>query len=395
MTFHRLAAAFVAAVLVLAAGAAQAAPACTPATGGSSAASGLPLPKACAAARPAGTAGNLRVLDWAGFKGAVSYTFDDASQSQIQHYAELTAPGIRLTFYVSPVTVERNDPDGHSLLDAWKQVVADGHEIGNHTLNHCNVTADGNTLSGCAFGTPDATSNTATKQIAIVDAYIKGTLGQKDANGNPAVWTMASPFGDGNWDQYAQAAGYLAHRDVWIDNAASFLPAGDVANIFRLPCYAGGGRSSGFGVDASQATMDQIVNDARGRGRWGIFLFHGVGPATWDSGACCPVPATVIAGSMNHLKAWGDVWGDSLVNVSAYTIGEKLFRALTPTSNSDGSTTWTWTLPANYPPGKFLRVTVDGGTLTQTIDGTAHELPWNDRGFYEVSLSAGNLTLSP
>ena len=33
--------------------------------------------------------------------------------------------------------------------------------------------------------------------------------------------------------------------------------------------------------------------------------------------------------------------------------------------DSGNSTTWTWTLPANFPPGKYLRVTVDGGTVTQ------------------------------
>jgi len=59
------------------------------------------------------------------------------------------------------------------------------------------------------------------------------------------------------------------------------------------------------------------------------------------------------------------------------------------TSGSDQ--TWTWTLPAHFPPGKCLRVTADGGTLKQ--GGTP--LVWDPHGYYEVSLDAGALTLSP
>src|SRR5262245_31865091 len=64
-------------------------------------ASDLPVPPGSGdAPRPSGAAGNLKVLDWAGFKSAVSYTFDDAQPSQIEHYADLQATGVHLTFYV-------------------------------------------------------------------------------------------------------------------------------------------------------------------------------------------------------------------------------------------------------------------------------------------------------
>ena len=38
-------------------------------------------------AKPAGAPGSLTVLNWAGFKSAVSWTFDDAQPSHIAHYA--------------------------------------------------------------------------------------------------------------------------------------------------------------------------------------------------------------------------------------------------------------------------------------------------------------------
>ena len=60
---------------------------------------------------PSGTPGNLTVLDWAGFKAAVSYTFDDTNSSQIEHYAELQALGVRMTFYlITGKTTEFDEP---------------------------------------------------------------------------------------------------------------------------------------------------------------------------------------------------------------------------------------------------------------------------------------------
>lgn len=52
--------------------------------------------------------------------------------------------------------------------------------------------------------------------------------------------------------------------------------------------------------------------------------------------------------------------------------------------------TWTWTLPDHFPPGKYLRVTVPGGTLKQG----GSELVWDGHGYYEIALDAGSVTLS-
>src|SRR4029453_17437593 len=63
---------------------------------------GLPYPPGPTnVPQPAGTPGNLKVVNWAGFKSAVSYTFDDAQPSQIEHYAQLQATGVRHTFYIT------------------------------------------------------------------------------------------------------------------------------------------------------------------------------------------------------------------------------------------------------------------------------------------------------
>jgi len=61
---------------------------------------------------------------------ALSITFDDARESQPRVALPVLARlGVRATFFVLPAAVER-DPS------PWRDAVAAGHEIGNHTATH-------------------------------------------------------------------------------------------------------------------------------------------------------------------------------------------------------------------------------------------------------------------
>ena len=98
----------------------------------------------------------------------------------------------------------------------------------------------------------------------------------------------------------------------------------------------------------------------------------------------------MISDSVAHAKSLGDVWIDSMVNVGAYWRAQKVVSAVTPAA-AGGGQTWTWTLPAHFPPGKYLRITVDGGTPSQN----GAPLSWDGHGYYEIALDAGSLTLAP
>jgi len=64
--------------------------------------------------------------------GAVSLTFDDGNQSQLERAAPLMEErGLRGTFYLGPST-----PEWRAWLGPWKELADKGHEIGNHTLSH-------------------------------------------------------------------------------------------------------------------------------------------------------------------------------------------------------------------------------------------------------------------
>ena len=96
-------------------------------------------------------------------------------------------------------------------------------------------------------------------------------------------------------------------------------------------------------------------------GGWVIYVVHGFSSS---DGSYQPVDIGQMTTAIKYAKSLSDVWVGSMVNVGAYWLGQKAFTgAMTSTSGSDK--TWTWTLPAHFPPSHYLRIKVDGGTLKQ------------------------------
>jgi hypothetical protein len=317
-------------------------------------ASGLPIPPTSGVPRPSGTPGHLTVLSWAGFKAAVSFTFDDSQPSQIEHYSELHAVGVPMTFYLS------SGDNGTANYDAtWTAAARNGDELGNHTAHHCH--ADG---TGCSFGT---WSGSVASELDACSSYISSHYPQS------GVFTSASPFGDTGYDG-AAAARFFINRGV----AGGSIGANDATDPFNLPIHlAASGETA--------ASFNAVTDGNRSAGKWLIFLIHSITPttATWFN----PVAISDVTGSMSHAKSLSDVWTGTVSNIGAYWRAQKLLT----TAFAAGGSTFTWTLPAHFPAGKFVRVKVDGGTLSQQ----GRTLTWSDHGYYEVSLDAKSLTLSP
>jgi peptidoglycan/xylan/chitin deacetylase (PgdA/CDA1 family) len=320
--------------------------------------SGLPVPPGPGnLPRPTGAPGNLNVLNWAGFQAAVTYTFDDAQPSQIEHYADLQATRARLTFYIT----SGNSGATSGFDTTFTQAVADGHEIGNHTVHHCHAN-----LSGCSTGSATSIDG----ELDDCTSYIAGHFGQ------PQVWTAASPYGDTGYETPDKARFFL-NRGV----GSGLVAPVDNTDPFNLPCHAAVASET---VDSFNTAID----GAHTAGRWLIFLVHTILPSTANWYA--PIDISVVTGSIAHAQMMSDVWIDTMLNVGAYWRGQRSVATTTPTTAA-GVQTWTWTLPAHFPARKFVRVTVDGGTLSQ--NGTA--VPWDGHGYYEIALDAGSLTLGP
>jgi peptidoglycan/xylan/chitin deacetylase (PgdA/CDA1 family) len=313
------------------------------------------------APQPAGTEANLKVLPWAGFRAAVSYTFDDSSPSQIENWPRIKAEHVRSTFYIVP------NAQGESGYEAtFKDIVAAGSELGNHTWHHCRAAQLGGAdPKGC----PDGFS--IDEELDKTSAYIK-SLGQPD------VWTMAYPFGDTGYIDAVKPR-FLLARGVF----PGLVGVDDNTNPYILPIIAHAGDPNPPGGD-DVAVFNVDLDRAQTEGKWLVFLFHTLLPTSSNWGAGENVAA--VTGSMEYAKSH-DMWIDSVVNIGSYWIGERLVENAAKTQ-SGGVTTWSWTLPPHFPAGRVLRVTVDGGVLSQG----GKMLAWNPRGYYEVSLDAGRLS---
>ena len=314
--------------------------------------SGLPIPDADEVEQPTGAPDNLEVLDWAGFNAALSYTFDDSHDSHLEHYAALHEMGIRATFFVNNATV--------TDTDAWKKVAEDGHELGNHTAHHCH-----NNLVKCAFG--DALES-QDAEIETCSEMITEVLDQ------PGVWSMAAPYGEQLWNSYAEDY-VLLNRTV----TSGLIAPNDGRDPLSLPAVMPPGR-------ATSESLIEEIDLADEASAWLIFCFHAILPTVGNPGNGVDIDA--ITQSIGHAQDADDIWVDSMINIGAYWLGQSILDGTTPKRDGD-NTIWTWELPDHFPSGKYLRIVVDGGVLSQN----GLEIPWSPHGYYEISLDEGELTL--
>lgn len=306
-----------------------------------------PVPNVRGCPRPAGTAGNLTVLDWAGFAGAVSYSFDDGCSSQLEGYPRIKALGIRATFYLCSAWSSADN-------GIWADALQNGHELGNHTAHHPN--ADGN------GGQYDIAADTDDCSAFLQSRY------------QVTPRTMAAPYGDPGYIEIARKR-FLLHRGV---QSGVVLP-----NSKDDPCAL---PSHTPAEGASAGALNELIDAACASGAWQILTLHGFSGGT--DNAYKPLALSEFVTHVRHVQSLGNVWIDSVINIGAYWLAQRLFTELCPTI-SGNRTTWRWSLPKHFPPKQVLRVKISGGTLRQ-LDRV---LTWHEQGYYELDLDAGELIL--
>jgi len=101
---------------------------------------------------------------------AVSLSFDDARLSQVDAGAALLDEyGIKATFYVGPSGLKQR-------LEGWKKIASNGHEIGNHSLNH---PCTGNFAWSKQKALENYTIDQMRKELIDANKQIEGLLGVK------------------------------------------------------------------------------------------------------------------------------------------------------------------------------------------------------------------------
>jgi peptidoglycan/xylan/chitin deacetylase (PgdA/CDA1 family) len=192
-----------------------------------------------------------------GKRAAVSMSFDDGRVSQVNTGLPLLRKAnVKVTFYVTPGAVETH-------LDGWKQAVADGHEIGSHSLTH---PCTGNYAFSLKNALEDFDLQKMAAQLDEATARIQKLLGVTPT-------TFAYPCGlkfVGRGREVKSYVPLIAERFLvgrgYIDESANAPAFTDLAQAMGTPFD-----------DLEFPQMKAIVDSAIKEGRWIIFAGHDFG----------------------------------------------------------------------------------------------------------------------
>ncbi len=200
----------------------------------------------------------LKSFHWPdGKKAAVSLSFDDARLTQVDNgLALFKKQGVRVTFFVQPSGVEKR-------LPGWKQAVADGHEIANHSLTH---PCTGN----YSFSRHNALEN---YDLAMMAQQLDGANEQIYKQLGVKPRTFAYPCGQKFVGRGTEVKSYVPLVAERFLAARGYL---DESPNDPLICDLAQAMGTGFD-DLDFLQMKKIVDEAAQEGRWVIFVGHEIG----------------------------------------------------------------------------------------------------------------------
>jgi peptidoglycan/xylan/chitin deacetylase (PgdA/CDA1 family) len=260
----------------------------------------------------------VTTVPWNGYKGAVTFTFDDGCSSQLKNVVPaLLQRGIHATFFIP----------GFSTSSSWIQVARNGNEIANHTLSHSDLRA----LSS------DSVTIQITKQAAALtslDTSIKAlTLAYPGCFTNAAVDSIANKY-----SLIARSCG--GNPELSWNTQPSWMqtPAIMVQDV------------------STYNTAMTDIADAAKNSKWLITLNHGVG-GDWLS-----VDSSLV-NKMFDLAIADSLWIDTYLNVAAYWRASFTMDTVKAIS-SDSGWTLTWKSPhPKMPASVLLRIKLDASTF--------------------------------
>jgi peptidoglycan/xylan/chitin deacetylase (PgdA/CDA1 family) len=192
-----------------------------------------------------------------GKRAALSLSFDDARASQVEGgMALLDRYGVKATFYVQPPGVE-------DKLEGWKRAVANGHEIGNHSLYH---PCSGNFAFSRKTPLEDYTLERMRQELLEANARIKDLLGVKPES-------FAYPCGE-------TFVGRGLKTQSYVPVAASLFTSarGWRSETANDPNYVD--LDQLMGIESDGKDFEQILPllvNARMSGRWLVLAGHEMG----------------------------------------------------------------------------------------------------------------------
>lgn len=201
--------------------------------------------------------GRARAQAWpSGAAGAVSLTYDDGLDSQLDNAApELDRRGLKATFFLTEENMA-------GRLADWEALARKGHEIANHTVSHpCDLRRYG-------------AARFERQEVAPMKRFLANNFGAAES---PTFAYPCGYLGLGEGERRVRFGRYehLLRRDFQAARTTAGgpnLPSQALADRFRLhafePTYDGD----------LLAPAARYLRQTADRGAWAILVFHNVVP---------------------------------------------------------------------------------------------------------------------
>ena len=284
-------------------------------------------------------AGPITTVPWDGHPGAVSFTFDDCEISQLNNLGEYFEKNqdIKVTFFLTGGMNAGNQSKYFPMAEK-------GHEIGNHSKTHADLT-NSNNLKG-----------------EITD--YKYDLEQRSGAEVVAFATPYCYYNDAVEAEIAKA--HIVNRNC--QGATKYKwDEEPVWERISSDCYQGN-------TQQSKGNM----SEAKQKNAWTVQLNHGVDGAGFGYGI---TPSDMIS-IMDEAKAQG-LWRAPMGRVAAYYRAHFVIDKATST-NIDGGFKVTWTSPHPAMPKSVpLRVKIEGAD-GKTVKQKGKEIQAESDGSYVI-----------
>jgi peptidoglycan/xylan/chitin deacetylase (PgdA/CDA1 family) len=322
----------------------------------------------------------IKTIPWNGHVGAVSFTFDDALENQVQNLKPVLdeLPDVHVTFFLTDMGngLKQNAAGFAALAKA-------GHEIGNHAKNHGHlsgitnneelneeivkfadniekVLADqGVSTNVISFATPFCENNDQVKGVIDTRHFINRDCG----------W-----HGRNEWDVEPD---WLALKaKIWTRSGASvpeMLTAMDTAAF--IGNFAG-----------AEPWEVQIKG-----GTWLVVLNHGVTDDKGDDYAIDPADIKKIFERAIEDKLWVAPFG----TIGAYYRAHFIVDAATSAATDDGFTV-SWKIPHEHMPKSIpLRVNIDTKSVGENVvvEQDGQKITPESDGSYIIEFMSKSLTV--
>jgi len=295
----------------------------------------------------------LAVVPWNGHKAATSLTFDDSDSSHLDvAVPELDKRKMRGTFYLIANKTDRKDE--------WRKILASGHEIGNHTLDHKHPT--------------ELDSKGEEAQVSGARNVLQKEFGVP-------VLTFAYPFVE-----------YTSGLKSWVEkthllarggNSSYIVNAEQEPDWWDIPSQT---TKSNLAFKDYQSWMDEDLKT----GGWLVWMIHGLEGTQWGWE---PITRENFTKILDYLQA-NDFWVGTFLEVGSYFRAQKIFEKA-KVVEKDGKKTWTWELPEFMPRNVALKLDLPVDTKTKGLEVTqgGQKITADERGFYSINFSKKEVTL--